>query len=100
MHDLLLLQGKEARRLGGEMLRVLGALPPTDLSQEGEGLDEVGLGPNGKSLVRVEPRYFRPAEVEYLLGDPSKARDELGWTPETDFKALVDMMVDADLESL
>jgi GDPmannose 4,6-dehydratase len=70
------------------------------LTWEGEGLDEVGLGPDGKSLVRVEPRYFRPAEVECLLGDPSKARDELGWTPETDFKALVDMMVDADLESL
>jgi GDPmannose 4,6-dehydratase len=70
------------------------------LTWEGEGLDEVGLGPNGKSLVRVEPRYFRPAEVECLLGDPSKARDELGWTPETDFKALVDMMVDADLESI
>jgi len=69
------------------------------LMWEGEGLDEVGLGPNGKSLVRVEPRYFRPAEVEYLLGDPSKARDELGWVPETDFKALVDMMVDADLEN-
>jgi GDPmannose 4,6-dehydratase len=69
------------------------------LTWEGEGLDEVGLGPDGKSLVRVEPRYFRPAEVECLLGDPSKARDELGWTPETDFKALVDMMVDADLES-
>ena len=70
------------------------------LKWEGEGLDEVGLGPDGQSLVRVEPRYFRPAEVEYLLGDPSKARDELGWTPDTDFKALVDMMVDADLESL
>jgi len=70
------------------------------LKWEGEGLEEVGLGPDGQSLVRVEPRYFRPAEVEYLLGDPSKARDDLGWTPETDFKALVDMMVDADLDSL
>jgi len=67
---------------------------------KGKGLAEVGLGPDGQSLVRVEPRYFRPAEVECLLGDPSKARDELGWTPETDFKALVEMMVDADLESL
>ncbi len=70
------------------------------LTWQGEGLDEVGLGPDGQSLIRVEPRYFRPAEVEYLLGDPSKARDELGWTPETDFKALVEMMVDADLESV
>jgi GDPmannose 4,6-dehydratase len=70
------------------------------LTWEGEGLDEVGLGPDGQSLVRVEPRYFRPAEVDCLLGDASKAREELGWTPETDFQALVDMMVDADLESL
>ena len=70
------------------------------LSWEGEGLEEQGLGPDGQCLVRVEPRYFRPAEVEFLLGDPSKARDQLGWRPETDFKALVNMMVDADLESL
>jgi len=70
------------------------------LSWEGEGLEEKGLGPDGQCLVRVEPRYFRPAEVEFLLGDPSKARDELGWRPETDFKTLVNMMVDADLESL
>jgi len=70
------------------------------LTWEGKDLDELGLGPDGQSLVRVEPRYFRPAEVECLLGDPSKARDELGWIPETDFKALVDMMVDADLDSL
>jgi len=70
------------------------------LSWEGEGLEEQGLGPDGQCLVRVEPRYFRPAEVEFLLGNPSKARDQLGWRPETDFKALVNMMVDADLESL
>jgi GDPmannose 4,6-dehydratase len=70
------------------------------LSWEGEGLEEQGLGPDGQCLVRVEPRYFRPAEVEFLLGDPSKARDQLGWRPETDFKALVNMMVDADLEDL
>jgi len=70
------------------------------LSWEGEGLEEQGLGPDGQCLVRVEPRYFRPAEVDFLLGDPSKARDQLGWRPETDFKALVNMMVDADLEDL
>jgi GDPmannose 4,6-dehydratase len=69
------------------------------LTWEGEGVDEVGRGPDGQTLVQVEPRYFRPAEVEYLLGDPSKARDELGWTPETDFNALVEMMVDADLDN-
>jgi len=70
------------------------------LTWQGEGLDEMGVGPDGQRFVQVEPRYFRPAEVEYLLGDPTKAKDELGWMPETDFKALVDMMVDADLENL
>jgi GDPmannose 4,6-dehydratase len=70
------------------------------LTWRGEGLDEEGLGPDGQCLVRVAPRYFRPAEVDYLLGDPSKARDDLGWHPETAFKTLVDMMVDADMENL
>ncbi len=67
------------------------------LTWEGEELDEVGRGPDGRELVRVDPRYFRPAEVEYLLGDASKAETRLGWKPETTFNALVDMMVDADL---
>ena len=70
------------------------------LTWEGEGLDERGLGPDGKVLVGINERYFRPAEVEYLLGDASKARDSLGWKPETRFKALVEMMVDADLKKL
>jgi GDPmannose 4,6-dehydratase len=70
------------------------------LTWHGEGLDEEGRGPDGRSLVCVDPRYFRPAEVEYLLGDPSKAKNELGWTPETDFNGLVEMMVDADLENV
>jgi GDPmannose 4,6-dehydratase len=50
--------------------------------------------------VRVDPALLRPAEVEHLLGDASKARAELGWTPKTDFRRLVEMMVDADLERL
>jgi GDPmannose 4,6-dehydratase len=48
--------------------------------------------------VRVDERYFRPAEVDFLLGDASKARRELGWTPKVTFEGLVNMMVDADLE--
>jgi len=48
--------------------------------------------------VRVDPALLRPAEVEHLLGDASKAKAELGWTPDVDFKRLVQMMVDADLE--
>jgi GDPmannose 4,6-dehydratase len=50
----------------------------------------------GDVIVRVDPRYFRPTEVETLLGDPSKAREKLGWTPKTGFDALVREMVDAD----
>jgi GDPmannose 4,6-dehydratase len=50
--------------------------------------------------VRVDPHYFRPAEVDLLLADPSKARRELGWSPAVDFDQLVSMMVRADLEAV
>ena len=50
--------------------------------------------------VKIDPRYYRPAEVDLLVGDPSKARRELGWEPEVSFKELVEMMVDADIERL
>ena len=60
---------------------------------EGEGLDEVGINVNtGKVIIRVDPKYFRPAEVETLLGDPSKAKSVLGWEPEYTFDALVEDM--------
>ena len=49
-------------------------------------------------LVEVDPRYFRPTEVELLLGDPTKAENKLGWKPETLFEDLVGIMVDADME--
>jgi GDPmannose 4,6-dehydratase len=66
------------------------------LSWQGEGLDEQGVDPDGRVIVAVDSRYFRPSEVESLLGDASKARTCLGWQPETDFRELVRMMVDAD----
>jgi GDPmannose 4,6-dehydratase len=47
--------------------------------------------------VEIDPQYFRPTEVDYLLGDPSKARTTLGWQPKTTFQQLVRMMVDADV---
>lgn len=50
--------------------------------------------------VEIDPRYFRPAEVDLLLGDSTKARQKLGWTPKVTFKGLVELMVDADLEAL
>jgi GDPmannose 4,6-dehydratase len=70
------------------------------LTWQGEGLEERGLGPDGQHLVAINERYFRPAEVDYLLGDASKARDRLGWDPDTRFNTLVEMMVDADLRAL
>ncbi len=69
------------------------------LAWEGEGVDESGrCTKTGKTLVRVDPRYFRPAEVELLLGDPAKAKRELGWEPRVTFEGLVEMMTKADLD--
>ena len=60
---------------------------------EGEGLDEVGIDKNsGRTVIKVNPKYFRPAEVETLLGDASKAKEKLGWEPKTSFKQLVEEM--------
>jgi GDPmannose 4,6-dehydratase len=67
------------------------------LSFEGEGVDEVAKDDSGRVVVRVDPQYFRPAEVETLLGDASKARQQLGWEPETSFEKLVEEMVTSDL---
>ncbi|MFN7398652.1 MAG: GDP-mannose 4,6-dehydratase [Sandaracinobacter sp.] len=79
-----------------------------ELVWQGTGVDEVGavrhapewssLRP-GQVVVRVDPRYFRPTEVETLLGDPTKAREKLGWVPQTTFAELVAEMMRADLES-
>lgn len=63
----------------------------------GEGVDEKGIGPDGRVLIEVDPRYFRPAEVELLLGDPSKAKKDLGWEPSVSVRELAKMMVDSDL---
>ena len=66
---------------------------------DGEGTAEVGRrGDTGEVVVRIDPRYFRPAEVETLLGDPSKAKDKLGWIPTTTLDELVAEMVAADVE--
>jgi len=67
------------------------------ISWRGKGVDEEGLDDNGQVIVRIDPRYFRPAEVETLLGDPSKAKRQLGWTPTVSFTELVAEMVRGDL---
>ena len=66
---------------------------------EGEGVNEKGYDAHGKCVVAVDPRYFRPTEVETLLGDPTKAKEQLGWTPTTSFDDLVAEMVREDLKS-
>ena len=64
----------------------------------GEGVDEVGRdSKSGSELVKIDPRYFRPTEVDLLLGDPQKAKDKLGWVHTTPFPTLVQEMVEADL---
>ena len=68
------------------------------LTWSGSGPEETGAEADGTVRVRVDPRYYRPAEVDVLLGDASKAARELGWTPRVSFSGLVDMMTDADLE--
>lgn len=71
-----------------------------DLRWEGEGLDEKGIdAATGRVIVEVDPRFFRPSEVEQLLGNPAKAREVLGWNPrKTSFEELVKIMVEADLK--
>jgi GDPmannose 4,6-dehydratase len=70
-----------------------------ELRWDGKGVDEKAYDvATGKCIVAVDPRYFRPTEVETLLGDPSKAKEELGWTPKISFKELVEEMVREDLK--
>jgi GDPmannose 4,6-dehydratase len=70
-----------------------------NISWTGEGKDEKGFDDNGNCIVEVDARYFRPTEVETLLGDPSKSRQKLGWVPKITFEELVKEMVREDLIS-
>ena len=69
------------------------------ITWQGQGVEETGTDQHGKVIVKVDPRYFRPTEVETLLGDPTKAKEKLGWTPKTTFDELVAEMVREDLKS-
>jgi GDPmannose 4,6-dehydratase len=70
-----------------------------NLEWQGNGVDEKGIDSStGKVLIEVDPRYFRPTEVELLIGDPSKAREKLGWKPRVTFHELVRIMARADYE--
>ncbi len=67
------------------------------LQWKGSGVEEKAFDQHGNAVVAVDPRYFRPAEVETLLGDASKARKELGWSPRIDFRTLVEEMAIEDM---
>lgn len=71
-----------------------------ELHWEGEAENEKGIDKQGRVLVEVSPRYYRPTEVELLIGDPSKAKRQLGWEPQVKFEELVRIMVAADLEKV
>jgi GDPmannose 4,6-dehydratase len=69
------------------------------IAWEGKGIEEKGINAaTGKPIVAIDPRYFRPAEVDTLLGDPSKARRKFGWEPRISFEELVTEMITADLK--
>ncbi len=71
------------------------------IAWRGDGIDEVGVNDKtGDVLVQIDPRYFRPTEVEQLLGDATKAHEKLGWKPTTSFKTLVSEMVEDDLKTV
>jgi len=70
-----------------------------ELEWQGQGLEEKGIDKKtNKVIIEVDPKYFRPAEVESLLGDSTKAREKLGWKPKISFEELVKEMVQSDLE--
>ncbi len=82
-----------------EFVKRCAALLELELTWLGSGVDEKALDAEGNVVVAVDPRYFRPTEVETLLGDPAKAKRELDWHPRTSFDGLVQEMVEADLNT-
>ena len=65
---------------------------------KGKGVEEIGINQeNGKTIVKINPKFFRPAEVEILLGDPAKAENKLGWKREISFASMVEKMVENDM---
>jgi GDPmannose 4,6-dehydratase len=80
-----------------EACKVLGM----EIEWKGKGLKEKGIDKKtGKTIIEIDPRYFRPTEVDLLLGDPTKAKKRLGWEAKTKFKDLVKIMIESDLDTL
>jgi GDPmannose 4,6-dehydratase len=81
-----------------EFVEVAARLLGMEIHWEGAGADEKGYDQDGREIIAVDPRYYRPTEVDSLLGNPTRAKVELGWEPRTTFAELVTEMVAADLE--
>ena len=81
-----------------EFIERCAALLDMKLTWTGSGIDEKAVNEKGETVIAIDPRYFRPAEVDSLLGDASKAHRELGWKPRTTFDELVREMVEADMK--
>jgi GDPmannose 4,6-dehydratase len=85
------------REFAEEAFKVAGI----SLKWEGKGIDEIGYDERtGKEIIKIDPKFFRPAEIDNLCADPKKAREILGWKPKTDFKGLVRIMVESDLKKI
>lgn len=98
-HDLVIATGKaySVRDFVVAAFKEVGV----EICWQGTGLDEIGIDiKTGKSLIFISPRYFRPCEVEELIGDATKAFELLGWQPKMDFEGLVKLMVMSDLEAV
>ena len=84
-----------------DFVRLAGKATGFDLEFEGMGVDEIAIDrKSGRTLVKVNPEFFRPAEVEVLIGDAGKAKEKLGWAPKVGLEELAEMMVEADADAL
>jgi GDPmannose 4,6-dehydratase len=88
-----------AARSVREFVEIAFGHPDIDVTIEwkGKAEEEIGMDPDGNTVVAVDPQYYRPAEVNVLLGDSSKAKEKLGWQPEISFDRMVNDMVEAAL---
>ncbi len=96
--DFVIATGKT--RTIREFIEIALGLVDIQVTWKGKGLDEVGYDQNGKVIIKINKEYFRPNEVRLLLGNATKAKETLGWTPKTSFEELVQSMLDSDINNL
>ena len=81
-----------------EMVSMAFSFAGIPIEWKGEGIHEVGILSDGREVVKIDPSYYRPTEVDLLIGDPKKARDQLNWSPKTTVKELIQEMVYSDID--